>query len=234
MSKIISFLSQKGGIGKSLSTVMAANILSQVPFDHSVFVCDCDKQRSIVTQRTEDLKSFDDATPYPVQQMTVKDFLSEKSGVYKLDKDYDFVFVDVAGKLDDNLKTDQQEIVKYLQLIDYLFIPFVSGLFQMSATLDFIKVAMKVQHKRKSNERPLKIFGYVNMAEERTIDNKIMLEEIEELKAMINIQFLNTSLKRYALFRGSNTLASFYETNPKGKAEQNLKAWFDEFYSIIK
>ena len=234
MSKIISFLSQKGGVGKSLSTAMSSNILSQEPFNHSVFVCDCDKQRSLVTQRTDDLKGFDGATPYQIQAMTVKDFLNVKTGIYKLDKDYDYVFLDVAGKLDDNLKPEEQEIVKYLQLLDFLFIPFIAGSYQMAATLDFIKVAMKVQHKRKGNKRPLKIVGFVNMEEQRTIDNKIMREEIEELKAMINIEFMDNNLKRYALFRSSDTLTSFYETDPKGNAEKNLKAWFDELYNIIK
>lgn len=235
MAKIISFISSKGGVGKSLSTILAANILSQQPFNQSVFIADADKQQSIATQRNLDLQSFDGLTPYQVQAMTVQDFFNKDRGIYKLDHDFDFIFLDVAGKLDNNLAADKQEITKYLQVLDFVFIPFISGLFQLSASIEFLKVAMKVKHQRRSSDRPLRVFGFINMFEGgRTLDDKLLLEEIEEIQAMLNIEFLESKLNRYALFRGSNTLVSFYEEDAKGKPEQNLKAWFDEFYKIVK
>ena len=234
MSKIVIFANQKGGVGKSTCTLLAANALSQAPFENSVFIVDADKQRSIARKRMADLQVYDEESPYQVQQMTIKDFLNEKTGIYKLDNDYDYVFIDVPGKLDNNLPIDQQEITKYLQFVDYLFIPFIPGAFQMDATMDFLKIAMKVKSQRKGNGRDLNIYGFVNLFEQRTLDDKFLLEEIEELQTMINVGFMENKLNRYALYRNTNTLISFYEKEPKAKAEQNFKSWFTEFHKIIK
>ena len=234
MSKIIIFANQKGGVGKSTCTLLAANALSQAPFDKSVFIVDADKQRSIARKRMADLQVYDEESPYQVQQMTIKDFLNEKTGIYKLDNDYDYVFIDVPGKLDNNLPIDQQEITKYLQFVDYLFIPFIPGAFQMDATMDFLKIAMKVKSQRKGKGRDLHIYGFVNLFEQRTLDDKFLLEEIEELQTMINVGFMENKLNRYALYRNTNTLISFYEKEPKAKSEQNFKNWFLEFNKIIK
>jgi len=98
------FANQKGGVGKSTCTMLVANTLSQAPFKHSVFVVDSDKQRSIVKKRMNDLQAYDEASPYQVQQMTIKDFLSKDTGIYKLDNEYDYILIDVPGKLDNNLR----------------------------------------------------------------------------------------------------------------------------------
>lgn len=233
MSKIIIFANQKGGVGKSTCTLLAANALSQEPFDQSVFIVDADKQRSIARKRMADLQVYDEATPYQVQQMTIKDFLNEKTGIYKLDNEYDYVFIDVPGKLDNNLPIDQQEITKYLQFADYLFIPFVPGAFQMDATLDFLKIAMKVKSQRKGKGRDLNVIGFINLFEQRTLDDRFLLEEIDELQTMINVGFMENKLNRYALYRNTNTLISFFEKDAKGKPEKNFKNWFLEFNKIV-
>jgi len=227
------FANQKGGVGKSTCTMLAANALSQAPFDHSVFVVDSDKQRSIAKKRMSDLQAYDEESPYQVQQMTVKDFLKKDTGIYKLDTQYDYILVDVPGKLDNNLPVEQQEITKYLQIVDVLFIPFLPGGLQMDATLDFLKIAIKARSLRKKDVRPLHIYGFVNMFEQRTLDDRFLLEELAELKDMVNLEFMETKLNRYALYRNSNTLNSFYQESPKGKAEQNFKNWFNEIYKII-
>lgn len=231
---VILIATQKGGVGKSTTTLLLANALSQKPFSKSVLVIDTDKQKSIAQQRIDDLRDFDGGTPYRVDQMTVTDFFKKGDGIYKADKEHDFVFVDVAGKLDNNLKAEEQEISKYISIADYLFIPFITGAFSMNATMPFLKVALKIRSKRKATARPLHVFGFVNMFESRTLDDKFLLEEIDDLKDLVNIEFLDTKLKRYVLFRSTDTLTTFYESNPKGNAEQNLKAWFDEIYKIIK
>lgn len=234
MSKIILFSNQKGGIGKSCCTLLSANTLSQQPFNKEVLVIDTDKQKSIAQQRIDDLRGYDGATPYRVESMTVTDFFQKGKGIYKADKENDFIFIDVAGKLDSNLAAEEQEITKYMAIADYLFIPFLAGGFQMNATMPFLKIALKIRSRRKNTARPLKVYGFINMFESRTLDVKFLLEEIEDLKDLVNIDFLDNKLKRYALFRSTDTLTSFYEIAPKGNPEKNLKNWFDELYKIIK
>lgn len=234
MSKIILFSNQKGGIGKSCCTLLAANALSQEPFNKEVLVIDTDKQKSIAQQRIDDLRGYDGATPYRVESMTVTDFFTKGRGIYKADEENDFVFIDVAGKLDSNLSPEEQEITKYISVADFLFIPFLAGGFQMNATMPFLKVALKIRSKRKKSNRPLKVYGFINMFESRTLDVKFLIEEIDDLRDLVNINFLESKLNRYALFRSTDTLTTFYESEPKGNPEKNLKNWFDEIYKIIK
>lgn len=232
MAKIISFGNQKGGVGKSTITLLCANALSAEPFNDSVFVIDADKQRSLVKKRTSDLQGFDGRTPYPIQQMTFADFSSDQ-GIYKVDREYDYVFVDVAGRLDENLPVDQQEITKFLQYVDYLFIPFVPGNFGMESTTDYLKIALKTRAKRMKGSRPLNIIGFVNMFEERTLDDRFLMEEIDELKAYVNIPFMKANLRRYALFRATDTLTPYYEEKSRDKAAENFTNWFKEFLKIV-
>ncbi|MEM1124067.1 MAG: hypothetical protein AAGJ18_26760, partial [Bacteroidota bacterium] len=120
-----------------------------------------------------------------------------------------------------------------LQFVDYLFIPFVPGAFQMDATLDFLKIAMKVKAQRRGKGRDLNVYGFINLFEQRTLDDRFLLEEIEELQTMINVSFMENKLNRYAMYRNTNTLISFFEKEPRGSAEKNFKNWFIEFNKIV-
>lgn len=233
MSKIIMFGNQKGGVGKTTLTCLCANALSSKPFSQPTVVVDADKQQSIVKRRLADLQYFDGETPYQVAQMTIGDFQNEKRGIYKLVEDHEFVFVDVAGKLDTNVSVEEQEVTKFLQYVHYLFIPFVPGNYSLESTTDYLKTVLKLKAKREKAGRQLEIIGFVNMSEAHTLDDRFLLEELEELKVMINIHWMDTSLNRYALFRNVDTLGSFYSPNSKDRAAANFSKWFDEFHKII-
>jgi hypothetical protein len=49
---------------------------------------------------------------------------------------------------------------------------------------------------------------------------------------VVNIQFLETRLQRYALFRNVDTLTSFYQPGTADKAKANLTAFLDELLKI--
>ncbi|MCB0517318.1 MAG: ParA family protein [Lewinellaceae bacterium] len=233
MSKIIMFGNQKGGVGKTTLTCLCANAMSAKPFAENVSVVDADKQQSIVKRRLADLQYFDGETPYQVLQMTLGDFQNKNRGIYKLVQDHEYVFVDVAGKLDTNMSVEEQEITKYLQYVHYLFIPFVPGNYSLESTTDYLKTVLKLKAKRDKAGRPLEIIGFVNMSEAQTLDDRFLLEELEELKIMVNIRWMEAPLSRYALFRNADTLTSFYSKQSKDRAVINFTKWFDEFNKII-
>ncbi len=218
MSKIIMFGNQKGGVGKTTLTCLCANAMSTAPFSETVVVVDADKQQSIVKRRLADLQYFDGETPYQVSQMTIGDFQNKNRGIYKLVQDHAYVFVDVAGKLDTNMSVEEQEITKYLQYVHYLFIPFVPGNYSLESSTDYLKTVLKLKAKRDKSGRPLEIIGFVNMSEAQTLDDRFLLEEIEELKVMVNIRWMEAPLSRYALFRNVDTLTSFYAPKSKDRA----------------
>jgi len=234
MAKIVMFGSQKGGVGKSTLTCLAANALSSPPFGRSVAVVDADKQQSIIKRRLADLQGFEAVPPYDVQAWNLSQFQDKGKGIYQLAKEVDFIFLDAAGKLDTNLPPDQQEILTFLQYVHVLFIPFVPGNYALQSNLDYLQGVLKLRSERQKQGRPLDVVGLVNLSETRTLDDRFLMEELDTLKSMVNIKWMDATLNRYALFRNVDTLTSFYDAESSDKAKQNFSNWFDELLKIIE
>lgn len=231
MSKIISFGNQKGGVGKSVLTTLCANVLSQAPYNYKVCVVDCDKQKSIIGARNVDKHNYKGEFPYIVYNMTVPE-LQQKIRI--LDRTHHYVLIDAPGKLDKDLPTDQQEISKILLYLDYLFLPFKAGVFNLDATLIYLEFVRKIQKVRKNSPRKIEVHGLVNMFRSRSRVNRHLMQEIDEIKSFANIPFMENKLKSYTLFEGINTYQSLYNANTKNTAKINFTAWFNEFYKIIR
>lgn len=228
MSKILCFGNQKGGSGKTTATCLAANALASAPFSRRVYVCDCDPQQSIIRRRLSDQRTTDQIPPY---QVAFKSLPELQRDIIDLDKQHDVVFLDLPGKLDSSHPDDQHTIASFLQYVDVLFIPFTPGNYSLESTLDYLRAALKIKQARSGSPRPLDVVGFINMAE-RTLDDKYLQEEIADLRAVVNVQFLNNRLQRYALFRNVDTLTSFYEPGSADKAKANLTAFLDELTKI--
>lgn len=230
MSKIIVFGNQKGGVGKSTIATLCANALSQNPFRLKVCIIDTDRQKSIVEARDFDAEDYTGDLPYHVFNMDLPTLQEE---IYKLDKEYDLIFIDTAGRLDINLDIRQQEITKALMYADFLFIPFRAGNFNLDATLEYLKMVVKLSQLRATTERPLKFWGFINMFRDRSKTNTDLILEIENLKSA-GIEFMSTRLRNYTLFEDINTLDSLYDVNSTDKAKLNFTVWLNEFIKILK
>ena len=227
MGKIIVFGNQKGGVGKTTITAMTATALSQDPFNYSVFVADVDRQQSLIRRRLGDIQESNEIPPYPLEYKTVNQLINEIDELYS---NYDLIFIDAPGKLDRDISPEAQEIAKVLLLADYLFIPVVPGNYAMDATIDFLKLALKIKANRLN--RTLNIIGLVNMAEPRTLDDRFLMDEFEELKGIMT--FMDEKLKRYVSYRATDTLESIYNPDSRDKSEQNFSAWLNEFIKLIE
>ena len=231
MSKIISFGNQKGGVGKSVLTTLCATILSQPPFDYKVCVIDCDKQKSLVEARNIDKDYHKGTFSYEVYDMSIPKL---QQSIQTLDQTYHYIFIDAPGKLDKDLPIEQQEISKILMYLDYLFVPFKAGIFNLDATLVYLEFVQKIQQIRKESPRKMQVYGLVNMFRTRSRVNRYLIQEIEEIKSFAKIPFMRNKLKNYTLFEDIDTIKSLYNANAKGSAQVNLAVWFNEFYKIIK
>lgn len=230
MSKIIVFGNQKGGVGKTTCTVMAAAALSKEPFNLRLSVIDTDHQKSIVKARLMDVEDFSGVIPFDVFNYNVKT-LQER--IHELDKINDLVFVDVPGKLDSDLPPEQQEISKVLLYADYLFLPFTSGNYSLDATLDYLRFVLRIRDERAESSRPLKIIGFINMYRERSRNNRYLTGEINQIKQFANVPFMRNNLGLYTLFSDVNTVDSLYEENAVSNDQVNFVVWINEFLKII-
>jgi len=228
MANIITFANQKGGVGKSTATLLVASTLAT---DHKVLVIDADQQQSIIARRLSDRQLYPDMVePYEIR---AKNFKEVQASIEELDEDFDYILFDVPGRLDSTVPIVEQEITKFLYLSDFIFIPIAPGNFAMESSLKFIQYILKLKNLRAKSDNPLTdAVVFVNMSEQRTLDDRHLLAELEELKTMLNIRFMDTSLNRYALFRNADTFTSLYDTDTSDKAKLNFAEWFDEFKAI--
>lgn len=229
MSKIVAFGNQKGGVGKSTVIAMAANSLSQAPFNIKLCVIDCDRQRSLVEARAFDEEDIEEL-PYPIFGLSLEE-LQDK--IYDLDKEYDLILIDTAGRLDHTVAVENQEITKALMYADYLFIPFRAGSFNLEASMEYLKVANSLQKLRTNTARPLQFYGFVNMYKDRSKTNQFLVSEIEHLRTQ-GIHFMLCRLRNYTLFEEIDTLTSHYNVNSNNKAKLNFTVWLNEFVKILK
>ena len=231
MAKIIIIGNQKGGAGKSTAVSLVANALANPPFNHKVLLVDADIQQSIIKRRLGDVRFLEGVTPYEVVYKNIAQFQMD---IKQLDQQYEYIIIDPPGKLDVNLPADQQEVTKFMLYADHLFIPFTPGNYVVESTIDFMKVALQIKKVRVKAGASLEITGFINMFENRTLDDQFLIQEIEELQSMMRIEFMERKIHRYAMFRNVDTITSFYDENSSDRAKRNFSKWFNEFYKIVQ
>ncbi len=233
MAKIIVFGSQKGGVGKSTLTNLTATALASPPFNYKISVIDADPQKSLLDARGQDLKALPStAAPYQLFDSNGKillPILQERN-----DKD-DFIFIDLAGKLDINLPLQEQEITPTLLNTDLLVIPFTAGNYGLDATLRYLHYVLDVVKIKQKMARPLQILGFMNMHVGRWREDKFLREMAEEIASETGLRFMTNNLGFYAAFRSANTLQSLYEDKKTSPPEiTNFKKWLNELHKIIE
>jgi cellulose biosynthesis protein BcsQ len=232
MAKILMFGNQKGGVGKSQCSIMTATALSQAPFNLKTCIVDTDNQKSVIRIRNLDLRAYNAVeAPFDVFDYKVAE-MQNKIGA--MDKDYDVIIIDAAGKLDNDLPIETQEITKILMYADCLFIPFVAGNHNLDATIDYFQFVRQVQKIRQLQARNLKVFGFVNMHRSRSRANTFLLEDIDTIQATEQLEMMKTALNDYSLFRDADTMTSIYTPLSSDAAKANFSAFIDELLVKIQ
>jgi cellulose biosynthesis protein BcsQ len=233
MAIFLAFGNMKGGVGKSTCTVLAANALSQAPYNYRVTVVDVDRQKSITHLRELDADPGV-ILPYEVKsdEWNVKRLFDERKA---LDWENDLVLVDMPGKLDADNPTSQQEIARVLNTLDFLFIPFTGGNFSLDASLHFLRYLIEQYNpaREAAEADPLEIVAFSNMHRQRTRNSRYLLSELEQVKAIADIPVMRSKLNDYTLFRDADTVTSLYDTSGIDPARYNFTKWIKEFHEIL-
>ena len=163
------FGNQKGGVGKTQVSIMTATALSQKPFNLKTCVVDIDNQKSVIRARNFDLRAYQtESAPFDTFSYSMPEL---QKNIASLDKTYQLIVIDAAGKLDTAQPIEIQEISKALMYVDSLLIPFVAGNYNLESTLDYFRFIKNVQLQRALQPRPLNVFGFVNMHRARSRAN---------------------------------------------------------------
>ncbi len=197
MSRVISFISQKGGVGKSTVTTLIANLFF---FKHqlSIAIVDADfPQNSISKRREKELriikkkkrlehtyhKIYHDLKPYPIIKTNLE---SCAEVIRELKIEYDYIFVDVAGSL------NQEGIIPFLREVNYFYIPILQDDF---STLSALELYMQLTTKIKpvSEEfRSCKLFFNKVPAKNKMVGIRKNFET--------NFEFLDDHINAYTIY----------------------------------
>ena len=231
MAKILMFGNQKGGVGKTQVSIMTATALSQKPFNLKTCVVDIDNQKSVIRARNFDLRAYQtESSPFDVFSYSMPEL---QKNIASLDKSYQLIVIDAAGKLDTGQPIEIQEISKALMYVDNLFIPFVAGNYNLESTLDYFRFIKNVQLQRALQPRPLNVFGFVNMHRARSRANAFLNEDLETLRASENLSTMQNALNDYAAFREADTITSVFDPLSNDGAKSNFSGWLTELLTLI-
>ena len=203
----IAFSTQKGGIGKTTLTVLAASYLHYVK-GYNVAVVDCDyPQHSIAEMRKRDVEQVMNdihykrlahiqftnlqKKAYTVEECTAADAVNiaeqlQKSG------DLDFIFFDLPGTL------NSAGVVKTLATMDYIFAPISADRVVLESTLQFAaSINENLITTGKSNIKGLQLIWNMVDGRERTV----LYESYDTVIAEMGLQVMKTVIPDSKRFR---------------------------------
>lgn len=147
----IAFSTQKGGVGKTTFTVLAASYLHYLK-GYSVAVVDCDyPQHSINMMRNRDITLLD--TNVALHELAMSQFSKIEKATYpilctspekcissvqklvaKSDVEFDFIFFDLPGSV------NNPAVLETLSQMNYIFTPIAADRISLESTLSFATV----------------------------------------------------------------------------------------------
>ncbi len=232
MGKVIIFGNQKGGVGKSTSTLLAANAFSSPPFNLKVKVIDLDEQQTIGYLYEGEIergtRPIWEIIPYPesITGGKIHKFLKVFN---KAMDECDLLFVDLPGYLEEGGKTDTVS-----PMADFVFIPFTPSDKDIYSTQTYLLAMLdKIKQVEEEQERSLKVVPFVNKIDTRVRSQltyvKGILEAFDEVHG---IKGMKNMLGLYKDHANAGIDTNLYGKVNKMK-ELNLTRWVDEMYQII-
>ena len=163
---IIAFVTQKGGAGKTTSTMLVSTCINHYS-DFKIAVIDVDIQSSFTKKRESELKKIKDLEEegkllpqtnyykylknledndrklYDVINLDIKDQnLTEK--ILEYEKQYDAILIDLPGTL------DIDGVAKILSIIDIVFLPIFAEEMNFISAFDFILILDQIKNEPKT------------------------------------------------------------------------------------
>ena len=204
----VAFSTQKGGVGKTTFTVLAASYLHYLK-GYNVVVVDCDyPQHSIVSMRKRDaelvnnnqsykLLAFNqfkslNKKAYPILCATPEEAITTaKEHIQSSDNEIDIVFFDLPGTV------NSEGVISSLASMDYIFTPITADRVVLESTLSF---AMTINNLLVQNEqfniKGLSLFWNQVDKREKTDLYQLYEKTISELELSLMTTYIPDT-KRY-------------------------------------
>ena len=245
----IAFSTQKGGVGKTTFTVLAASYLHYV-CGYNVLVVDCDyPQFSINEMRNRDAKGLE--TNSSLQELAIAQFSRLQKPTYSIlcttsdeaigvvqdyleqnESETDFVFFDLPGTI------NTRGVIDTLACMDYIFTPISSDRISLESTLSFSAVIKQAVTDNADTDNK-GIYLFWNMVDGREKTPLYAMYEI--VIAELGLPILKTSVpnttryKKEVMDEGTTLFRStIFPASRTLLRGSRLKELVEEILSIVK
>ncbi len=211
-TKILSISNSKGGVGKSVVTMMMATALAEEK-GKKVLIIDCDSQASVFEMYEQEKEMYPDKKPLveveALSPRRVATFLK------RFAEDYDIIFIDIPRMTD--RKADNPTVM-LLYNCEGILVPVIGSEVDVLATQEFMSVIDECRNFKAEMKEDFVAYGFINRRNLRKSN-----ELAENLIQKAGLKMFNNSLSDLKIF----TTPSIFKS-PLSTAEGERR--FGEFY----
>lgn len=215
MAKVISFATQKGGVGKSTLLMLTASAVHNRT-KKKVLVIDCDPQRSVKeiynhekgNEHSYDVIAFNWKQPKPEVNFDKTIALAEKK--------YDIIFLDVPGRI------EGKEIYFSILVSDIVVVPIVASVLDIKSTISFLQTLPKVKKLKEEQGYKFDVYGVVNK-KDQTVEHM----RLKEMAGIGGLTFFYSPISN--LVRYKRGISTVYDITDPTLVDDEFNQYFDEF-----
>ncbi len=219
-TKILSICNSKGGVGKSVVTLMVATALAEQK-NKKVLIIDCDSQATVYELAEKEKEQYPDYEPLveveALSPRRVNTFLK------RFADDYDVIFIDIPRMTD---KKADNPTVMLLYNCDGILVPVIGSDVDVSATKEFLAVIEECRNFKEEMKEDFNAYGFINRRNLRKSN-----EEAEAVIKKDGLKMFTNSLSDLRIFTSPSVFKSPLQT---AEGERRFEAFYKEFCRKFK
>lgn len=218
--KILSICNSKGGVGKSVVTLMVATALAEQK-EKKVLIIDCDSQASVLAMYEQEMEYYPDDTPLieveALSPRRVNTFLK------RFGADYDIIFIDIPRMTD---KKDDNPTVMLLYNCDGILVPVIGSDVDALATQEFMAIIEECTEFKAEMKEDFSAYGFINRRNQRKSN-----EEVEKMLRQDGLKMFSNSLSDLRIFTNPSVFCSPLST---AEGTRRFELFYKEFCRKFK
>lgn len=219
-TKILSICNSKGGVGKSVVTLLVATAIAEQK-NKKVLVIDCDSQASVLAMYEQEMEMYPDNTPLieveALSPRRVNTFLK------RFGDDYDVIFIDIPRMTD---KKADNPTVMLLYNCDGILVPAIGSEVDALATQEFMEIIEECKSFKEEMKEDFHSYGFINRRNQRKSN-----QETETMLRKAGLKMFSNSLSDLRIFTTPSVFSSplsFVE------GQRRFEPFFKEFCRKFK
>jgi len=219
-TKILSICNSKGGVGKSVVTLMVATALAEQK-NKKVLVIDCDSQGTAYEIAEHEKELYPDYEPLieveALSPRRVNTFLK------RFADDYDVIFIDIPRMTD---KKADNPTIMLLYNCDGILVPVIGSDVDVLATQEFLAVVEECRSFKAEMKEDFSAYGFINRRNLRKSNDEA---EVQIKKA--GLKMFTHSLSDLRIFTSPSVFKSPLQS---AEGERRFSSFYKEFCRKFK